>query len=196
MALEALLAKLDEDAARERAAVLEEAEERAARIREETERELARKRRQALDASRSEASATVRAESARGRAEARRMLFQAREEVLDRVRRATEERIAEGARDEAYRSALPGELAKALARAPEGPLRLEAPPPLLDTLRDALAGREEADGPVDVAAEETMGTGFVVVADEGRVEIDATLSARLDRVWPAEAMRVLGELDG
>ena len=203
MALEALLAQLDADAREERAALLAEAEDRAEALRKETERELARKRRHALEAVRADAAADVRAEIARARAEARRMVFQGRQEVLDRVRRATEARITEGARAPAYRSVLPAEVADALARAPEGPLRLEAPPDLAEAIRDALDADHVPEGrgaggrepTLEVVRDEATGTGFVVVADEGRVVIDATLSARLDRIWSSEAMRLLRELD-
>lgn len=189
MGLDALLAKLDADARREREEIISRATRRAEAVREEAEAELKRSRTRALDEVRAEERAEARKKVVEARTEARHIVFQARHDLLRRIRSATEERIDGGADDEAYRSALPDEVDAVLRRAPAGAMRVRAAPGLVEALRDALS-----EARTEIVADDDVGTGFVAVGAEGAVIIDATLSARLERAWPAEAMRLLQEL--
>lgn len=204
MGLDALLAKLDADARREREEILSRATRRAEALRAQAEAELERAHTRALDDVRAREEAAARKRIVEARTEARRTVFQARQKLLGRIRSAAEERIDRGSEDDLYRSALPEEVEAALQRAPAGAIQVRAASGLVDALREAVRGAwpENGEGPgatdtpaLEVVSDDEVGTGFLAVGAEGAVVVDATLSARLERAWPAEAMRLLKELD-
>lgn len=216
MGLDALLAKLDADARREREEILSRATRQAEALRAQAEADLERARTRALDDVRAQEEAAARKRIVEARTEARRTVFQARQKLLGRIRSAAEERIDGGSEDDAYRSALPEEVAATLRRAPAGAIRIRAAAGLVDALRQAVAEARRSRGSspgdradpgdgadatagdaptLEVVPDDEVGTGFLAVGDGGAVIVDATLSARLERAWPAEAMRVLKELE-
>lgn len=194
MALEALLAKLDEDAREEREALLADARKRAANFREESEAELSRVRTRALDAIRAREAGAARSATSKARAEARRIVFQARTELLDRVRSAVGERIAEASEDTRYRRALPAELDSALARMPAGRVELRAREELEGPLRQVLDDLESGRDQVVMIRDPAVAPGFLLVSDDGAVIVDATLAVRLERAWRGESVRLLQEV--
>lgn len=192
MALDALLAKLDADAERERAAVLSRAEETAAALRREAEEEREEVLRRTVARARTEEEASARRRLGEARSEARHRVADARGSFLSRVRAAVEERIADAATDPVYLGGLEREVRAVARRAPEGRLTFRAPPELVVHLRevaqDTLPARD-----VTVAEDGDVGPGFLATLDGERVVLDSTLSARLERAWRREAMRVLEE---
>lgn len=188
MSLEALLAELDADAAAERDAVVAEARERADAIRAESGRALSRTRRDRLGAAEAEEARKALAEISEARSEARRLVLDARRRLSERVRTEVERRIETSADDPVYLPRLAHELREAIRLAPSGQAALRVAPELA-----AQAG--EAISHVDVTPDPDVRSGFLLVADEGRVVVDGTLDARLRLTWPRLAPRVLRELD-
>jgi vacuolar-type H+-ATPase subunit E/Vma4 len=137
-----------------------------------------------------EAEAAAHRTLARTKAEALQSVLGARRRFLERVRAVVETRIAEAAEDQEYLATLVDELRESVDRLPPGDAVVRAAPGLVSALT-----RASAEVPEVAAIEEVpeIGMGFVVRADNGRVEVDATLEARLEHAWPRLAMAVLAE---
>lgn len=202
MSLEALLAELDADAAAERDAVLAEARERADAIRAESGRALSRRRRDRLDAAEAEEARKALAEISEARSEARRLVLDARRRLSERVRTEVERRIETSADDPVYLRRLAHELREAIRLASSGRAALRVAPELAGHVERSVSHVEEsiwhvgeAISHVDVTPDPDVRSGFLLVADEGRVVVDGTLDARLRLTWPRLAPRVLRELD-
>ncbi|MEW5738939.1 MAG: V-type ATP synthase subunit E family protein [Myxococcota bacterium] len=190
MALEDLIARLEQDAdarvqairrkADEEVRALEAAEARAAA--ETAEQHLA-KRRQALQAS-------LRLELARARAQARAEELAARRKVLERVMQRAEALVPEVAASKAFREALPGHLTEALSYLEALRPVVRCRPELLSVLEPVVAGRED----VKLIADEGADFGLVAEAADGSVSVDSTLKARLRRLEARLAVELSGEL--
>lgn len=193
MSLDALLAELDAAAAAEREAVLAEANEQARRIRTESSTRLERRRDEVLGAVRAEEERKALTEIARARSEARRAVLDARAHVAQRVRAGVEERIASSADDLVYLSVVADEVAEALRRAPPGERTLRVAPRLAPRLEERLGASRPRE--LGVTPDPDVPSGFRLIADGGRVVVDATLEARLRLRWRRHAPDVLGELE-
>lgn len=215
MGLEALLAELDAEAEAERAAVLTEARSKADRIRIESGRAMSHRREERLGAAKAEEERKALAGLAAARSEARRLVLDARRRVADRVCAALEQRIESSASDSEYLARIPGELHAAAMLAPPGHGTVRVAPDLVTYVEQTLSKREgPTDGRgataresrprvaaarrglrLDVAADPDVASGFLLVAERGRVVVDASLGTRLNLAWPRLATRVLRELD-
>jgi vacuolar-type H+-ATPase subunit E/Vma4 len=187
MALPDLLRVLRAQAAERRGQEIADAERIAGGVRAESRAALDRRRSDHLASARREEEEGAHRELSRARAEAAAADLAARDRLLARVRNALGERIATASQREAYRDSLTAELALGLGRLPPGPVAVRTRPDLADLVRAAVGGL----GKVEVHVSEDAGVGFLATA--GTVEVDGTLSARLEQVWPRLAIEVLRE---
>lgn len=161
-------AEIREEAENEAEAIVEDAEQEAAEIRQEREQEIERRIEQEREQARSSANL-----------EAKQERLEARRDVLERVREATEERLAT-LDDERRR-----ELTRALidAAAPE----FEAGESV------AVHGRAEDEALIEDILTEYEGWtyagdrdclgGVVVESEESRVRVNNTFDSLLDEIW-------------
>lgn len=190
MGLHELLSTLREDAAAQRAKVLSDAQAEASRIRMAAAADSSRRRADFISRVSAEAEAAAQRTLARTQAEALQSVLGARGRLLERVRGVVEARITEAAEDEDYLATLAEELHESIDRLPPSDTVIRVSPGLVPALARASAAVSEAAA-IEEARE--IGTGFVVRADSGRVEVDATLEARLAQAWPRLAVAVLME---
>ncbi len=121
---------------------------------------------------------------------ARRSVLEARERLLERVFAAARAELPVAATGAAYRATLPAALAGALAAIGNEPAVIRCP--------KALAGDLERLRPVDrtsIVIDAATGSGFRLTTADGAVEVDDTLEARLERLGPLLARRVLTQLE-
>ncbi len=190
MAIEQLLAVLEQDAEAERQTILAEARSEADRIRREAA-ERATERRAQLLAPRERAwrqAAALAVEEARqqGRTE----ILAARAGLLDRIFAMVRSRLPAMLRDSRYHGALADQLADALTYVGDQPCIVRCPPPIGDTLRSITAGREA----VTVVEDPNAPPGFTVRSPEDRVVVDQTLEGRLERLQSILALQSLSDL--
>jgi vacuolar-type H+-ATPase subunit E/Vma4 len=119
----------------------------------------------------------------------RRAVLEARQRLLHRVFDDVHG-LLPGALDlDSYRNSLPAALGRALAALGEGPISIRCTPsirPLLETLeRPAVAS---------VVPDDTVGSGFLVRASDGSVDVVETLEERLERRRTELTRRVLVQL--
>lgn len=197
MAYDALLRVVEEEAAREverirasagreRERILEEARVAVAAVRDAV---VARER--AADEARRRAAREARALARE------RMLLVERGRALEALHQEAQARLvpAPGTVDAALDARLLSELAPEL---PEGPLLVEVDPGAVAAAREALAriAPGAAERATFRAAESARGG---VLVEAGRLVLDDTLPARLERAWPAlepELVKLLLGEDG
>jgi vacuolar-type H+-ATPase subunit E/Vma4 len=194
MALAELLAALRREADARRERILAEADARVERIRASSAAVRERRRSETLAGVTSGEAAAARRAIAQAEAAARRSVLTARDELLGKVRASVGAQIEAAAADPTYLASLPTELARALARLPDGPVTVRARPELVPALSEALRTPEVGRGrSVRVARAPSMGVGFTAHSSDGEVEVDATLASRLDQAWPRLAVDVIAE---
>lgn len=93
----------------------------------------------------------------------------------DRILAAARARLPAAAAGPRYVASLPGRLAEALAALGDAPARLRALPALVPTLTRLLAVHPL----LHVVPDATVGPGFAIESDDGRVVIDDLLEHRL-----------------
>lgn len=194
MALRELLAALEAGAEREREQVLADARVRAEEIRRDAAARRARRRAEVMSEVEAEEESAARQTVTRARIEARQSVLDEQENLLARVRRAMEERIAASANDDAYRIALQDEVRDAARRIEAGSIEARTAPGLVDPVRAALESGS-ADGDVDVREDASLPSGYVLVSADGAREIDGTLEAKLEQTWPRLAVSILREAE-
>ena len=191
MALPDLLQRLEEEAEARIAALLEAARADAARIAAESAVRLAD--RHAAEMTSREAA--LRAEAARAAASARRdadgRLLVARNQTLQRILGRMEQLLVERRGSEAVLSCLAADLDAALTYL-DGAASVRCQPELVPWLEARLSARAG----VAVQPDPTVGTGAVLRAADGSVEIDATVEQRLARLRPELTVAAARMLDG
>lgn len=119
----------------------------------------------------------------------RRAVLEARQRLLQRVFDAVRG-LLPGALDlDSYRKSLPTVLGGALAALGDGPVVIRCTPairPLLETLQRPAS--------VSVVPDDTVGSGFLVQATDGSVDVVDTLEERLERRRIELTRRVLEQL--
>jgi vacuolar-type H+-ATPase subunit E/Vma4 len=187
MSLDRLLETLERDARAEAARVLVAARGEAKAVRARAEAGVARRRAEALraheEALRADAAARLAVVRRRGRAVA----LDARQQLLERVRAATRERIAAA---EGEAGSLAVRLRAALACHGAAPVEIHCAPALAEAVRAVARGRPGAT----VTPDGTAADPLVARAAGGALEVDATLAALLERHWPELAIDVVREL--
>jgi vacuolar-type H+-ATPase subunit E/Vma4 len=190
VAFSELLQALRAEAASRRAEEVAAAEREIERIRAESSAALARRKQQHVERATREATEKGRRSLAEARTQATASVLHARDRLLGRVRCALQERARAATADPAYRASLTTLLVEALERLPVGPVVVRTRAEFADAVADGARGRSG----VVVEAVADMGTGFVALAPESGVEIDATLEAVLEHRWPQLAVTVLAEV--
>jgi len=194
MPLDRLVADLEESAAREMAAHYAAAQARADAIRAESDAAAAARRRRFFAEHQPGMQGQVRRQIARVRHENAEAVLRAREALLERVfAKATELLAAEWALD-AYARGLATHLERVLAYLDDRTATIRCQPAIADAVRSLLQVRPGLT--VEVEADPTAAPGLVLQTADGRLVIDDTLDARLTRLRPSLASRLIGRLDG
>jgi vacuolar-type H+-ATPase subunit E/Vma4 len=190
MALPDLLRRLEEEAAARAAGVLDAARSKAALIAGESSTRLAERR--AIELASREVALRTEAsrEAAAARREAAARVLAARDEALQRVHRRMEELLHERRGTEAVLARAAADLDVALGYLAAGSVRCR---PELGPWAQA---RIPAGASFTVQPDLEVGTGAVLLAPDGSVEIDATVEQRLAR-WRRElAVTAASMLEG
>jgi vacuolar-type H+-ATPase subunit E/Vma4 len=156
----------------------------AADTRIATRREAARATREA------ERSATVERGLAETRRQAMAQVLTARAGLLERVFAAARARAGEMLGRPGYREEVTRSVGDALLCLGGRAATVRCSPALLDLVRPVAR-----NGTITVAADSGMGAGFRVTADDGTVDVDATLEARLVAQAPVLSQGVLHDLE-
>ncbi len=192
MPLPDLLAELERDAAARAQAILSDARQRSATGVEAARRDVAQRLSAALGRREAELAAAIAASLAAARHDARRRTLTARATYLDRVREAARRRLRGAQADDDVVASLSGLLAETLTYVGHEAIEIRAAPCLTSALR-RLVGTDPARTVVD---DPTIDAGFVARTRDGRLTVDQTLTARLDRDWPAVAIALASRRQG
>ena len=193
MALPELLEALRAQAAERRAEELARADAESERIRAELRASVESRKAVHVERAVREAEDAGRRSLAEARTRSAESTLLARDRLLSRVRAALAKRMRGALADPDYQVRMAAELTDALERLPPGEVIVRAGPELADVLaRVARGGR----GVVVETVPHRGPTGFVAVAAEANIEIDATLETRLQHQWPRLAVSVLAEVPG
>jgi vacuolar-type H+-ATPase subunit E/Vma4 len=148
-------------------------------------------RREAVRATReTERAAAVERGLADTRHQAMAQVLTARAALLEQVFAAARARAGEMLGRPAYRDQVSGSVTGALTCLGGRAATVRCSPALLDLVRSAAR-----NGTITVAADSGMGAGFRVTADDGTVDVDATLEARLVARAPVLSQGVLHDLE-
>jgi vacuolar-type H+-ATPase subunit E/Vma4 len=191
MGLAHLLEALERDANGEIARLRAEAVAEADRITAASATLVEQRRRASLDEDERRGRHEVERALTIARRAARRALLEARQRMLDRVFAAARVALPAAVREPAFRATLPAAIVSALAAIGPGPVIIHCPRAIAPDLK----GFQPADR-ITVTADETVGSGFVMRAADGSIEVDDTLDGRLERSRPVLARRVLERLGG
>ncbi len=188
MALDDLLTRLRRQAEAEATALVDEGRRAAAQIAQEADAEVSAvraERRRALEA-RLRAEASVAIESARSDAALR--LLRARREAIESVIHRVQAMLPETGADPHYVVSATGEFDRAL--------EVLDGRPAVASAAAALAEHLSARTPpgVEIRADPTV-SGFRIQSTDGRIEVDATLDARLRQLAPALAIELARAMD-
>jgi vacuolar-type H+-ATPase subunit E/Vma4 len=177
MSLDELLARLGRDADAQAGAVVATARGEADRIRREAETACDAERSARLGAQEAVLRTEARAEVERARREATRAVLGERRAVLDRVLSRAGELLPAAVATPAYLASVGAELDRALEIVGGGGAVLRAAP----AIAARIAGRNLPA--IEVRADPGI-AGFRLEGADGRVAVDATLPARLQRLAP------------
>lgn len=192
MALEHLLAALEQEAEAHRAAALSAAREEAARVDAEATSRLGRMRNAALRDRRLRIQQETDRLLAARRRQAREEVLVARHRLLDRVLHRAVELMPEAVASQAYLGGLAEELARALSYLGPSEAIVRCSPPLTAAIRPRLDQRPQ----VKLAEDAGLAPGFQVAAADGSVLVDRTLPRRLALDEARLRMEILKEVDG
>lgn len=149
-----------------------------------------RRRREALERLERTRTQDVEHALALARRSARRSVLEARERLLERAFTVARAELATAAAGPAYRATLPDALTGALAAVGAAPVVIRCPEALAADLK-----RLSPNGRASVVVDQSIGNGFRLETRDRAVEVDDTLEARLDRLRPALARRLLSRLE-
>ncbi len=180
MSLDALLARMTEDAQARIAAVRAAADGEIAALSAATEQALSRNRERTLDARRSARQRSFDIERAEAQHRAAVRLLTAQHALLDRVFARAQERCANACSDPRYRATLERQVPAVLHFLGDRPATLRCAPQIASSVRALLP--EAAN--VQVSADDTLSSGFIAEAQDATCTIDCSLPARLAALRP------------
>lgn len=191
MALTGLIEALEGEARAEAAAILERARDRAEGYLRSAEARLDRTL-EGAEAAREVAlwREEERRSARRSRFLWRRLLLE-RESGLARILDRARDRLPGALADERYRSSIEDQIASVLEYVGDQAAEIRAPETLCQAIQQVVAARPRTV----VVADPDAGSGFRLVAGDGRLEVDATLERRLDRVWPTLRIELARSLE-
>jgi vacuolar-type H+-ATPase subunit E/Vma4 len=187
MALRELVLALERDAEARLAAVRAEARAAASQLRAEASTQLARRRSMDLATRAAELDTVAREAIDAARRGAASRSLAARAEALDAILASARARLATVVPDATLQRGIQRDAAAALEYLGETAAVVRCPPAWGPALRQSLAGRPG----VRLEESDEVGAGMIVLASDRHIEIDATLDARLTRLWPALAIELL-----
>jgi vacuolar-type H+-ATPase subunit E/Vma4 len=190
MALDQLIQVLRLEAEAEIAAIEQAARTETETIRTRTDTDLAAHRDKVLAERDAQRRVIVEQALAVARRDARRSVLQARERLLGRVFAAARGRFPQVLVVTDFRATLPPQLAEALECLADRQGTLRCHPELRQEL-ERLVGTRPG---VRIVPDPAIGSGFKLVSDDGKMEIDATLEDRLARLEKHVRQDVLAEL--
>lgn len=190
MPLEHLLAALEREATARGASMLAAAQAEADRVRQDGDALVAQRRAEALRAREAELRGAVEAALGEARLAGQLATLEARAHFLDRVFKSARALFPSAVTDDAYRAALPGHVAEALAAMGDEPAVIRCPEPLVSAVRAAVGAAAQ----VRVEGDPAAPAGLTAVSTDGAIEVDNTLVGRLDRLRPELALEVLARL--
>jgi vacuolar-type H+-ATPase subunit E/Vma4 len=188
--IDALLATLERDAQAEITRVMEDGRARAAAIIAASEQRVAARRALTLE----QRTATARAEHERAlavtRAAARAQVLAARGALLDRLFARVRAELPAVDASAAYRASLAPQLEQLRAFAGERSVTVHCNPALAATLRKII----RTNGRLPIRPDSNIAAGFRLTTADGKLEVDATLDDRLERLRPQFALEALAAL--
>jgi vacuolar-type H+-ATPase subunit E/Vma4 len=188
--IESLLARLERDADTEAARILEDGRARAAAITAASDARIAERRAATVQRRETTARAQHERALAHSRRTARARVLEARAALLDRVFEQVRAGLPAVAASSAYRSSLGPRLERLRVYTGDQPITIQCSPALTGPLRRLV----RTNGQLRVTSNPSMGAGFRVLSADGRVEIDASLASRLERLRPRLALEALAAL--
>lgn len=193
MGMERLLDRLREEARSRCEELLVEAREEAERVRAEAREEIEELRRRRLGSVESETRAAVEREVAEARGEAAAARLEARASALDRVFERAVELLADAVTDPRYRDLARADFERAARYVGDREVSVRCPPAVGSVLQGLV---REVGEDVEVVEDPDVDPGFRLVAADGFVEVDATLTTWLERLRPELAIEVTRRLEG
>jgi vacuolar-type H+-ATPase subunit E/Vma4 len=190
MGLRELVLALEREAQAQAAAIVADATADATRRRADAAALLDRQRARDLETLRAELSLAATAAIDGARRNATHQGLAARSALLDTLRAQARERIAALPPDPAMTPGVTGDVEAALAYLGPVSAVVRCPPAWGEFLQPVFAGR-----PIRFEPDVTVGAGMLLHDREGRLEVDATLVGRLDRLWPAVAIELAAILE-
>ena len=188
--IDVLLATLEREAEAEISRVMDGARARAAEIVAAAQQRIALRREQTL----AQRTAAARAEHERAlaatRAAARAQVLAARAALLDRLFARLRAELPAVAGSAAYRAGLAGQLERLRSFAGERSLTVHCNPALAATLRNVM----RTNGRLPIRPDSQIAGGFRLTTADGKLEVDATLEDRLERLRPQLALEALAAL--
>lgn len=186
-----LTTQLRERAEETAASILQAAESDAKRIAAEADRTIEQRRRDVLRSLEEKHRADARAGIAAARHEATREVLLARTRLVERVVDEARRFLPDAIESDAYGSLLAREIDEGIDYVGGKNVVVRCTQALASQITRMLEGRPD----VSVEAVDDVGSGFIVVGEEGRVRIDATLETKLERLGPAIAIAVHERLE-
>ena len=187
MSLATLIATLSAEADAESAAELARARAEAGAITAASTERVEARRAQARNALEQERESAVQRALIESRRSARRIVLDARADLVAAVFAAARQRFPEALESAAYRASLPATLTEALAALGERPARLRAHPLIASSLSKSTAA--------EVVEDAGAGAGFRAATEDGSLEVDCTLEARLRALTPVLSLEILKQVE-
>ncbi len=191
MALDQLLAALERDARSEARSRLERARRDAAAMVAEAEERAARERTLRLAAVEAELRDRARARLVTARRAALRRTLEARRRMFDRVLTEAARRLAGALRSEAFLAALPALVAEALTYLGDEPSIVSCPAAIAADVETCVGSRPG----LTVRAGGVAGAGVRIEATDESVVIEGTLETRLAQLRPLLQIAILRALE-
>jgi V/A-type H+-transporting ATPase subunit E len=185
VSLDTLITTLSAEAGAEVAAVRARARSEADAITAESAKGIEQRRAAAqatLERDRRDAVERALSES---RFEARRIVLEARKQLIAQVVAAARERLPVILESAEYRATLTDRVAEALACVGGRRVTLRAHPAIASVLPTMVTDLAA------VVADPDVGSGFRVVTDDGAIEVDGTLEARLEALAPVLSLEIV-----
>jgi len=195
VAIEQLLAALENNGAAQIEQVAVAARAEADAITTQARDQADRRRRAALESRDVELRASAALTLAAARLAARRTVTTARSGLLERVFARARAALDAVAASPEYLQQLPAAIAAALACFGDEPVVIRCPPALAKAVRAAVAGLPVKRADVSVVTDRALGPGFIARSADDAVEVDDTLAARLERQHAALSLAALRALE-
>ncbi|MDH5804446.1 MAG: V-type ATP synthase subunit E [Gemmatimonadota bacterium] len=190
MAIDALVALLEQRAQEEREEIIGQAQRQADELKEASAAQVVEDQETALGDIENMARRAAAEAVGKAKAGARRQVMMNRQEILEKVYADAEARLLEHVLRSEPKQDLVRDFEEAISCLPDRDARLRCIPEFADLLQDAA----EAMG-VDIEVDEKAPVGVVVSAKDGSVVVDNSLSTRMKRRKADLAVAIAGALE-